>query len=64
MPSNSLTFTVTPLASSNGPSSAGSAWSHQTSALSSAAPTGVEAMAATAVHGDDCDDPEPAPAYG
>ena len=62
MPSYSLTFTVTPLASSNGPSSAGSAWSHQTSALSLAAPAGVEAMAAD--RGENGDDPGPAPAHG
>ena len=46
VPSYSLTLTVTSLASSNGPSSSGSAWSHQTSALSSAAPPAPGAMAA------------------
>ena len=35
VPSNSLTLTLTPFASSKGCSSAGSAWSHQISALSS-----------------------------
>jgi hypothetical protein len=41
VPSNSLTLTLTPFSVSNGSSSAGSAWSHHTSALSSCAWAGA-----------------------
>ena len=43
VPSNSLTLTLMPLASSKGCSSAGSAWSHQISALRSCASAGEAA---------------------